>query len=156
MAVFFDTHFKTNVLAVSQGKKKSTIELLKQCEDHRESLTIFCFDCNVLICHCCASSMQEHHNYELCSKALPAVKKNLQESLKSLEECKSHLAQAIAEIQSKNEITSQEKVIAETVRASFKELRDFLDQGESILLADITGEVEKKTDKLMIRRKVYQ
>ena len=152
-AAFFITRIKTNILAVSQGKNKS-IESFKQCEEHKEPLIIHCFDCSCLICHCCASSTHEDHNYELCSKASPAVKKNLQERLKSLEKCNSHLTQAIAEIQStKDEITSQEKTMTETVRASFKELRAFLEQGESKLLADITGNVAKKIDKLSMQEK---
>ena len=209
-AAFFITRLKTNILAVSQGKREVKCDLcvlgnkaeaycpqctinicsscidrhkelkifrnhemkdspldasklgstesftlkisIPQCEEHREPLTIYCFDCNCLICHCCVSGTHEEHNYELCSKASPAVKKNLQECLKSLEECKSHLAQAIAEIQStKDELSSQEKTMTESVRASFRELRDFLDQGEHTVLADITGKVEKKIAKLSMQ-----
>ena len=153
MSVSFVTRLKTNTLAVSQGKNKS-IESFKQCEEHRELLIIHCFDCNCLICHCCASSTHEDHNYELCSKASPAVKRNLQESLKLLHECKSQLTRAIAEIKfTKEECNSQEKTLTETVKASFKELRAILDQGKCKLLAKIAGEVEMKTDKLSMQEK---
>ena len=138
-----------NILTVSRGKKKS-IEPFKQCEDHRELLTIYCFDCNCFICHCCASSMHQDHNYELCSEASPAVKKNLQECLKLLEECKSLLAIEIAEIQStKDKLSSQEKTMTESVTSDLKEL---LDPGNyAALLEDISGEIAKKMDELLMR-----
>ena len=155
LKIFRNHEIKDSPLDASKlGSTESfTLKIsIPQCEDHREPLTIYCFDCNCLICHCCVSGTHEDHNYELCSKASPAVKKNLQECLKSLEECKNHLTQAIAEIQStKNELSSQENIMAESVRASFRELRDFLDQGEHTVLADITGKVEKKIAKLSMQ-----
>ena len=49
----------------------------KKCLDHEEPLTVYCYDCDVLICLGCTVKDHREHNFEFTKKAAPDEKRKL-------------------------------------------------------------------------------
>ena len=108
-----------------------------KCPDHDEPLGVYCFDCDMLICRDCTMKDHRDHNFEFCKKAATTTKSNLLEKLDPLKTQSSSLSHAVEEVRTtKQELEAQRDTVANTIKTSFKELRDILDNRERELLEE--------------------
>ena len=102
----------------------------KKCHNHEEPLNIYCFDCDTFICRHC--TQKEHRNHR--NITAPDTKANLLEKLGPLKEVVANLSSAIENIQTtKPEVEAKEELVASTIRTSFDELHQILDDNENKL-----------------------
>lgn len=124
------------------------------CADHEENMTIYCFDCDKLICHLCAVKDHREHNFEFCKKAAINTKKNILEKLGNLHKLSVILSNTMKEIQTiKKGLAVQEGTVGNTISISFRELREILDNRERELLGEVTRIKQEKAKKLSAQEK---
>ena len=125
-----------------------------KCPDHDEPLVVHCFDCDMLICRDCIMKDHRDHNFEFCKKAAATTKINLLEKLEPLKTQSSSLSHAVEEVRStKQELEAERNTVANTIKTSFKELRDILDNREQELLGEADRLVQEKMDRLSVQEK---
>ena len=127
-----------------------------KCTDHNEPLVIYCFDCDTFICRDCTIKDHRDHNFEFCKKAAATTKSNLLEKLELLKTQSSSLSHAVEEVRTtKQELEAHRDTVANTIKTSFKELRDILDNRERELLGEADRLVQEKMDRLSVQEKTW-
>ena len=125
-----------------------------KCPDHDEPLGVYCFACDMLICRDCTMKDHRDHNFEFCKKAATTTKSNLLEKLEPLKTQSSSLSHAVEEVRNaKQELEAERYTVANTIKTSFKELRDILDNCERELLGEAGRLVQEKMDRLAVQEK---
>ena len=154
----FLTHEVASLEDLKQGRAKPIAvkegpDSVK-CPDHVEPLGVYCFTCDMLICRDCTMKDHRDHNFEFCKKAAATTKSNLLEKLEPLKTQSSSLSHAVEEVRStKQELEAQRDTVANTIKTSFKELRDILDNRERELLGEAGRVVQEKMDRLSVQEK---
>ena len=101
--------------------------------------------------------MRDHrdHNFEFSKKAAATTKSNLLEKLEPLKTQSSSLSHAVEEVRTtKQELEVQRDTVANTIKTSFKELRDILDNCERELLGEADRLIQEKMDRLSVQEKI--
>ena len=152
------THEVASLEDLKQGQAKPIVmkedPASVKCPDHDEPLVIYCFDCDMLICRDCIMKDHRDHNFEFCKKAAATTKSNLLEKLEPLKTQSSSLSHAVEEVKNtKQELEAQQDTVANTIKTSFKELRDILDNRERELLGVADRLVQEKMDRLSVQEK---
>ena len=126
----------------------------KKCLDHEEPLTIYCYDCDGLVCLGCTVKDHREHNFEFTKKSVPDEKRKLQLDIKPLKDLHVKLTNAVENIQTaKQEVESQNDSTVNIIKTSFKELRDIIDKREKELVEEAGLIVQEKVDKLSVQEK---
>ena len=126
----------------------------KKCLVHEEPLTIYCYDCDSLICQHCTVKDHRDHNFEFTKKAAPGEKMKLLEEMKPLKDVQVKLTSAVEHIQTtKLEVEAQKDSAVNIVKTSFKELHDILDKREKDLMEEAGAIVQEKVNKLSVQEK---
>ena len=154
------THEVASLEDLKQGRAKPIVmkedPASVKCPDHDEPLVIYCFDCDALICRDCTLRDHRDHNFEFCKKAAATTKTNLLEKLEPLKTQSSSLSHAVEEVRTtKQELEAQRDTVANTIKTSFKELRDILDNRERELLGGAERLVQEKMDRLSVQEKTF-
>ena len=124
----------------------------KKCLDHEEPLTIYCYDCDGLICLGCTAKDHREHNFEFTKKAAPDEKGKLLVEIKPLKDLQVKLTNAVEHVQmTKLEVETQKDSTVDIIKTSFKELRDILDKREKELVEEAGSIVQEKVDKLSVQ-----
>ena len=127
---------------------------IKKCLDHEEPLTIYCYDCDVLICRDCTVKDHREHNFEFTKKAAPDEKGKLLLEIKPLKDFHVKLTNAVEHVQTtKLEVETQKDSTVNIIKTSFKELRNILDKREKELVQEAGSVVQEKVDKLSVQEK---
>ena len=152
------THEVVSLEDLKQGRAKPIIvkedPASVKCPDHDEPLVVHCFDCDMLICRDCIMKDHRDHNFEFCKKAAATTKTNLLEKLEPLKTQSSSLSHAVEEVRpTKQELEAQRDTVANTIKTSFKELRDIMDNCERELLREADRLVQEKMDRLSVQEK---
>ncbi len=122
-----------------------------KCKDHEEPVIIYCFDCEVFICHHCTVKDHRDCNFEFCKKAASVAKRELTDKLQPLKEQTLLLCEAIDEVKmAKEKCEVQGQEISHTIESSFKRLREILDKRERELLTKASQLVQDTVDKLNV------
>ena len=122
---------------------------LQMCKNHDESMKMYCFDCNLLICHDCTIKDHLGKNYEFVKEYAPKMKKKLMEDLEPLRKVKVKLSHAVVEIQTtQHEIEAQGDSVAEHINSSFDELQMILENRRQRLLNEAALKVREKLEHL--------
>ena len=154
----FLTHEVASLEDLKQGRAKPIAvkegpDSVK-CLDHDEPLGVYCFDCDMLICRDCTMKDHRDHNFEFCKKAAATTKSNLLEKLDPLKTQSHSLAHAVEEVRTtKQELESKRDNVRNTIKTSFKELRDILNNRERELLGEADRLVQEKMDRLSVQEK---
>ena len=154
----FLTHEVALLEDLKQGRAKPIVvkedpDSVK-CPGHDEPLVIYCFDCDTLICRDCTLRDHRDNNFEFCKKAAATTKSNLLEKLEPLKTQSSSLSHSVDEVRiTKQELEAQRDTVANTIKTSFKELRDILDNRERELLGEADRLVHEKMDRLSVQEK---
>ena len=145
----FLTHEVALLDDLKQGRAKPIVvkedPVSVKCPDHDEPLVIYCFDC-----------LRDHrdHNFEFSKKVPATTKSNLLEKLEPLKTQSSSLSHAVEEVRNtKQELKAQRDTVANTIKTSFKELHDILDNRERELLEEADRLVQEKMDRLSVQEK---
>ena len=126
----------------------------KKCLDHEEPLTIYCYDCDGLICLGCTAKDHREHNFEFNKKAAPDEKKKLVVEIKPLKDLQVKLTNAVEHVQTtKLEMETKKNSTVNIIKTSFKELRDIIDKREKELVEEAGSIVQEKVDKLSVQEK---
>ena len=152
------THEVASLEDLKQGRAKPIVvkedPASVKCPGHDEPLVIYCFDCDMLICRNCTLTDHRDHNFEFCKKVAATTKNNLLEKLEPLKSQSSSLSHAVEEVRTtKQELEAQRDTVANTIKISFKELRDILDNRERELLGEADRLVQEKMDRLSVQEK---
>ena len=152
------THEVASLEDLKQGRAKPIVvkedPASVKCPDHDEPLVIYCFDCDMLICRDCTLRDHRDHNFEFSKKVAATTKSNLLEKLEPLKTQSSSLSHAVEEVRTtKQELEAQRDTVANTIKTSFKELRDILDNRERELLGEADRLVQEKMDRLSVQEK---
>ena len=152
------THEVASLEDLKQGRAKPIVvkedPASVKCPDHDEPLVVYCFDCDTLICRDCTMKDHRDHNFEFCKKAAATTKSNLLEKLEPLKTQSSSLSHAVEEVRTtKQELKAQRDTVANTIKTSFKELRDILDNRERELVGEADRLIQEKTDRLSVQEK---
>ena len=142
------------------GHKVSTLEELKEggaeeiliqelsheaCKVHKQPMSVYCYDCNTLICRDCTIKDHRDHNYEFVLVAAPKTKEELTQQLGPLMESQESLFHAIKEIQTTiAEVEDQGGSVANTIKISCKELHTIIDDHQESLLTEAATRVQQK------------
>ena len=125
-----------------------------QCTDHDEPLVIYCFDCDMLICRDCTIKDHRDHNFQFSKKVAATTKSNLLKKLEHLKTQSSSLSHAVEDVRTvKQELEAQRDTVANTIKTSFKELRDILDNRERELIGEADRLIQEKMDRLSVQEK---
>ena len=126
----------------------------KKCLYHEEPLTIYCYDCDVLICLGCTVKDHREHNFEFTKKAAPDEKRKLVVEIKPLKDLHVKLTNGVEHVQTtKLEVETQKDSTVNIIKTSFKELRAILDKREKVLVEEAGSLVQEKVDKLSVQEK---
>ena len=152
------THEVASLEDLKQGRAKPIVvkedPASVKCPDHDEPLVIYCFDCDMLICRDCTLRDHRDHNFEFCKKAAATTKTNLLEKLEPLKTHSSSLSHAVEEVRTtKKELEAERDTVVNTIKTSFKELRDILDNRERELIGEADRLVQEKMDRLSVQEK---
>ena len=152
------THEVASLEDLKQGRAKPIVvkedPASVKCPDHDEHLIIYCFDCDMLICRDCTMKDHRDHNFEFCKKAAATTKSNLLEKLEPLKTQSSSLSHAVEEVRfAKQELEAQRDTVTNTIKTSFKELRDILDNRERELLGEANRLIQEKIERLSAHEK---
>ena len=148
----YSKHEISSLDELKQGKCKPVErkeDLPDKCVIHYESLVIYCYDCDTLICRDCIMKDHKEHNFEFCTKAGPLVKEELSRELEPLKQLKVEYLHAAKLVQTtKQEVEDQGLSVAKEIKTSFSELYQILYEREKELLQEAETKVGKKVEKL--------
>ena len=126
----------------------------KKCLVHEEPLTIYCYDCDSLICRDCTVKDHRDHNFEFTKKAAPDEKTKLLEEMKPLKDVHTNLTNAVEHVQTtKLEVEAKRDSAINIIKTSLKELHDILDKCGKDLMEGAEAIVQEKVDKLSVQVK---
>ena len=155
----FAGHKVTSLEELKKGESKEI--LIKKpppptCKDHDEQMKIYCFDCNRLICRDCIVIDHKEHKYDFVKKAAPKTKEKLTENLAPLKEIQVSLQGATQIIKStKLDVEAQGASVVNTVKRSFDELHQIIEQRKRELLEKAASVTKGKLDQLNIQEKGF-
>ena len=160
------------VLRVFAGHKVDTLEDLKKggaldiplkeapppkCPEHDESMKIFCFDCNRLICRDCTVIDHNGHKFNFLKKCATESRKSLRDSLTPLRKAQANITDADKKlVATEAQVDNQEKEVCQTIKQSFAQLKAILQQRERELLSKAVILAREKKDALTAQRKGLQ
>ena len=154
----FLTHEVALLEDLKQGRAKPIVvkedPASVKCPDHDEPLVIYCFDCDTLICRDCTLRDHRDHNFEFSKKVAATTKSNLLEKSEPLKTQRSSISHAVEEVRTtKQELEAQRDTVANTIKTSFKELHDILDNRERELLGEADRLLKEKMNRLSVQEK---
>ena len=120
------------------------------CKVHKQPMSVYCYDCNTLICRDCTIKDHCDHNYEFVLVAVPKTKEELTQQLGPLMESQESLFHAIKQIQTTiAEVPeNQGGSVANTIKISCKELHTIIDDHHEALLIEAATRVQQKVKHL--------
>ena len=119
-----------------------------------EPMKIYCFDCNVLICHDCTIKDHLNHSHEFIKKVAPVMKKKLVQELDPLKEVVVSLSDAVEKIQTtESEIEAQGNSATGDIENVFEELQAVIKTHKKKLLEEATMKVTQKLLRLSEQKK---
>ena len=161
------------MLRVFAGHKVATLEDLKKggamdiplkkappskCSEHDDQImTLFCFDCNRLICRDCTVIDHNGHKFNFLKKCATESRKALCDSLTLLRKVQANIMGADKKlVATEAQVDAQEKEVCQTIKQSFAQLKAILEQREMELLNKAVTLAREKKDALMAQRKGLQ
>ena len=128
-----------------------------QCSEHDQPITMFCFDCDRLICGYCTFIEHREHKFEFVKKCAPESRKTLRDCLVPLEKVRTDIAGAEKTLVTENaRVDAQEKEVCRSIEQSFEALKAVLDQRKTELVKKASNLAREKKDSLSAQREVLQ
>ena len=127
---------------------------VQKCPCHDQSLKIFCFDCDRLICRDCTIIDHNGHNFKFLKKCASESRKTLRDSLAPLQKVQVDIVRA-----EKTLISEEAKVDTqknEVCRSIEEKLKAVVDQQKVELVKKTSTLAQGKKDALAAQRKRFQ
>ena len=144
-----------NIVPISEIKKQQVLiqlptkTLTSTCQKHKRIVTLYCFECEKLICQDCTTGDHAGHRYDFVKEVAGAFREEVQSSLVPLRNTHVSVTTAISSIEStKKSIEEQGLDVAKTITNSFEEHHAALNKHEQFLLKQVQEEVGRKVDAL--------
>ena len=157
----FATHKVSTLEDLKRGGAKDI--LVKEapppkCPEHDDQImTLFCFDCNRLICRDCTVIDHNGHKFNFLKKCATENRKSLRNSLTLLRKVQANITGADKKlVATEAQVEAQEKEVCQTIKRSFSQLKAVLEQRETELLNKAVTLAQEKKDALMAQRKGLQ
>ena len=134
----FASHEVVSLYDLKQGRAREIAvkePSTNKCHIHKEPLNIYCFDCDMPICHHCIQKEQRNHR----NIAGPDTKTNLLEKLGPLKQVAANLSSAIENVQTTKQ---EEDLVAGAIHTSFDELHQLLNKHENKVFIDALRKLE--------------
>ena len=157
----FATHKVSTLEDLKRGGAKDI--LVKEapppkCPEHDDQImTLFCFDCNCLICRDCTVIDHNGHKFNFLKKCATESRKSLRDSLTPLRKVQANITGADKKlVATEVQVDAQEKEVCQTIKRSFAQLKAVLEQRETELLNKAVTLAREKKDALTAQRKGLQ
>ena len=148
MKILFPCHKVSTLDELKEGKAE---EILIQepsheaCKVHDQPMSVYCYDCNTLICRDCTIKDHLGHNYEFVKVAGPEARKALKQQLELLRKFSIRLSCAIKEIQTTiAEVEDQGGSVTNTIKCLCAELHAIINNHQESLLIEAATRVQQK------------
>ena len=156
--------FSGHVVANLEDLKKGGVKNIPlkaapplQCSEHDQPITMFCFDCDRLICGYCTFIEHREHKFEFVKKYAPESRKTLRDCLAPLEKVRTDIAGAEKTLVTEHaRVDAQEKKVCRSIEQSFEALKAVLDQRKTELVKKASNLAREKKDSLSAQREVLQ
>ena len=156
--------FSGHVVASLEDLKKGGVKNIPlkaapplQCSEHDQTLKMFCFDCDQLICGDCTFIEHREHKFEFVKKCAPESRKTLRDCLAPLEKVRTDIAGAEKTLVTEHaRVDAQEKEVCRSIEQSFEALKAVLDQRKTVLVKKASNLAREKKDSLSAQREVFQ
>ena len=157
----FATHKVSTLEDLKRGGAKDI--LVKEappskCPEHDDQImTLFCFDCNRLICRDCTVIDHNGHKFNFLKKCAIESRKSLRDSLTPLRKVQANITGADKKlVATEAQVDTQKKKVCQTIKRSFAQLKAVLEQRETELLNKAVTLAQEKKDALTAQRKGLQ
>ena len=142
----FASHEVVSLEDLKQGRAREIAvkePLTKKCHIHEEPLTIYCFDCDTLICHDCTEKEHRDHKFKSSKIVAADTKKKIVEKLGPLKQVAAKLSSAVKNMQTtQQEVQAEEEIVASTIHTSFDELQQMLEKRENKLFDEVLRKMQ--------------
>ena len=155
----FEGHNVVSMLDLKVGKAKAAINIAEtaapvKCKVHKESLKLYCFDCDRVICRDCTVKDHRDHNFEFCAVAAPETKEELTKMMECLKELSESLSLAMEVVKTtKQEVETQGSSVESTIQSSFEEIFEMLKKHKQNMLEGARKLIQEKMNKLSVQEK---
>ena len=130
---------------------------LPKCPEHDESMKIFCFDCNRLVCRDCVLRDHSGHNWDFLKQCASESRNALYDSLAPLRKVQADIAGAERAVLVKRDVVNTQNVgVCKSLQQSFDKLRALLNQREAELVGQANKLAKEKKDVLTAQMKEFQ
>ena len=127
------------------------------CVDHGEPKSLFCFDCERLICRDCIIIEHKEHKFEFVKKCAPEDRRRLRESLAPLQEVRADMAGAEKRVVSEEaKVERQREEVCGAIQQSFEQLKAVLERRKAELVGKVSSLAQEKKNALAAQKTVLQ
>ena len=127
------------------------------CADHGEPMSLFCFDCQRLICRDCTIIDHKEHKFEFVKKCAPKGRRRLRESLAPLQEVRADMAGAEKRVVSEEaKVERQREEVCGAIQQSFEQLKAVLERRKAELVGKVSSLAQEKKNALAAQKTVLQ
>ena len=127
------------------------------CTEHGESMSVFCFTCDMVFCRDCIISSHSGHSFNTLKKCALEKRGNICKLLIPLHKTQADISDTERKVvETEKAVGRQGMCITDSIRNTFAELRSIIDQREAELVSIATAFVEEKKDALERQKKVLQ
>ena len=156
--------FSGHVVASLEDLKKGGVKNipLKEapaaaCADHGEPKSLFCFDCERLICRDCTIIEHKEHKFEFVKKCAPEGRRRLRDSLVPLQDVRADMAGAEKRVVSEEaKVERQREEVCGAIQQSFEELKAVLERRKAELVGKVCSLAQEKKNALAAQKTVLQ
>ena len=127
------------------------------CADHGEPKSLFCFDCERLICRDCTIIEHKEHKFEFVKKCASEGRRRLRESLAPLQEVWADMVGAEKRVVSEEaKVERQREEVCGAIQQSFEQLKAVLERRKAELVGKVSSLAQEKKNALAAQKTVLQ
>ena len=152
MKTAFSGHVVSTLAELRDGGAENIVTeefCYELCDAHEQPLTVYCYDCNALICRDC--TMKDHlgHTYQFVKLAAPEIRQKLIQQLGPLRDTKVSLSGSVKGVQAiRSEVEDQGQFVAMRIETLFDELQAIINRNKQEVLVKAAAQVEQKAKNL--------
>ena len=137
--------------------KGSSVDQNPECQEHKDSMTVFCITCNSVACRDCIILHHSGHNFNVLKKCALEKRSEVCNSLVPLRKILSDVTDAEKSLgETEEKIEVQGEAIHRSIHEAFAVFKSLLDQREAELTSMATALVREKMDTLAVQKKELQ
>ena len=128
---------------------------LRKCAEHEQTLKLFCFDCNCLVCRDCTIIDHSGHKFEFLNKCSQSRRNALRDSLVPLQKVLDDISKGKTALASEEaKVDRQKEDVCKLIQELFDKLHTILDQRKQELLVKADTLAQEKKDILEAHKTV--